>query len=410
MTTTLGLDLGRGLDPAGFTIGGRPPRAALRPASREELAECLRACARDRLTAVPWGGGTGLAREMPPVRYDVALDLRGFDAIVEYDPEDLTLTAECGVTLASLRQALAGRGQELPIEGGFADRATLGGAMAANASGPRRLRLGSPRDRILGARFALSDGSIARTGGRVVKNVAGYGLHRMLCGSRGALAALLEVSLKLAPAPAARLALVYPASAAELADERRWAFLPRLEPAAATVLGPAAAREVAGLAPADGFTVVVLLEDERAWVNRQAQRVEEALGPAARRIEGDSVAGLAQALCDVAERGPRTLSFTTAWNSPAALGVIVGGEASPGLVFHSLAGRLHLESGTSEDTTSAVQRLAGSGFELIERSDAAPLESVLPQNAALGALRASIRRRLDPARVWAFGPRWEQPE
>jgi FAD/FMN-containing dehydrogenase len=118
LTATLGLDAARALDPAPFAIGGVTPRLAVRPATREELSEILAACTRDRLAAVPWGGGTGLAHMSPPARYDVAIQMSAFDAIVDYDPEDMTITAECGATLASLAAALAARGQELPIEGG----------------------------------------------------------------------------------------------------------------------------------------------------------------------------------------------------------------------------------------------------------------------------------------------------
>ena len=261
---SLGLDAARAADPARYAIGGVVPRAAVRPATREEVAEALKAASAGKLAAVPWGGGAGLAREPAPARYDLALDLTALDRIVEYDPEDLTLTAECGVGIAHLRDTLAARGQELPIEAPHAARATLGGALAANASAARRLRFGAPRDRILGARCALSDGTLARTGGKVVKNVAGYGLHRLLCGSRGGLAAILEASLKLQPAPEARLALIFGAESARIADPALWAGFPRLEPAILTVLGrdAAGALDVAG---ASGpFTIVVGLEDERA--------------------------------------------------------------------------------------------------------------------------------------------------
>jgi hypothetical protein len=186
------------VDPARYAIAGRVPSAALRPASADEVVEAVRACAAERRTIVPWGGGVSLVRGAALERYDVALDLTGLDRIVEYDPEDFTLTAECGAPIASLRSALGARRQELPLEGAHAERATLGGVLAANTSGPRRLRFGAPRDRILGARFVLGDGTLARSGGKVVKNVAGYAIHRLLCGSRGGLAILLA-SLKVAP-------------------------------------------------------------------------------------------------------------------------------------------------------------------------------------------------------------------
>ena len=185
MSATLGLGAARAVDAARYAIAGKLPRVALRPAAAGEVAEALRAAGRDGLGAVPWGGGTALALGQPPERYDVALDLTAFDRVVEYEPEDFTVTAECGVTLATLRATLAARGQELPLEGARAEAATLGGVLAANASGPRRLRFGAPHDRILGGHFALADGTLARSGGKVVKNVAGYALHRLLCGSRG---------------------------------------------------------------------------------------------------------------------------------------------------------------------------------------------------------------------------------
>src|SRR5262249_58694351 len=122
------------------------------------------------------------------------------DAVVEYDAEDLTRTVECGAVLAGVRETLAARGQVLPLEGAGADRATVGGVLAANASGARRRAWGAPRDRILGARFVTGDGTAARTGGRVVKEGAGDALHRPLCRPRRAPAG--PVTAKRPPGPA----------------------------------------------------------------------------------------------------------------------------------------------------------------------------------------------------------------
>jgi glycolate oxidase FAD binding subunit len=395
------------VDPAAYAIRGRAPRIAVRPESHAELAETLRAASAERLAGIPWGGGTSAPRDRAPERYDLALDLTGFARIVEYNPEDMTLTAECGATLAELRGALAERGQELPIEGAEAGRATLGGALAANASGPRRLRFGSPRDRLLGARFALSDGTLAHTGGRVVKNVAGHAVHRLLCGSRGGLAALFEASLKLVPAPAMRRALIFHADPDALRDAARWAPLPRLEPAAVTVLGHPTAAAIQGFPAGPRYTVVVVLEDDAPWVERQATLVEAALGAAAARLEGDAVVELGQALCDAPDRWQRRLSFTTARNSVAALGVINADAASSELVFHSLAGRLHLEPG-SEPPATEVHRLAGVEFALVDSVGIERPAPVTPPLAAVGALRRRIREAFDPASLWARGSEWER--
>ena len=397
---SLGLDAARAADPARYAIGGVVPRAAVRPATREEVAEALKAASAGKLAAVPWGGGAGLAREPAPAR----LDLTALDRIVEYDPEDLTLTAECGVGIERLRATLVGRGQELPLEAARAARATLGGVLAANASAARRLRFGAPRDRILGARCALSDGTLARTGGKVVKNVAGYGLHRLLCGSRGGLAAILEASLKLQPAPEARLALIFGAESARIADPALWAGFPRLEPAILTVLGrdAAGALDVAG---ASGpFTIVVGLEDERRWIEHQAARAEEALGRATARIEGEDIQRLWQSLADLEDRDGGLLSFATARNTPAALEPLLDHPAAAGLLFHAPAGRLHLPAPAGG--ADLVRALAEPGFTLVAARGAGDLEPVIPPQAAVLALRERIRATLDPTATFAFGERW----
>lgn len=401
----------RPLDPAAFRIGEAVPRGVARPRDRAELSETLRAAARDGLAIIPWGGGVALGRETAPTRYDLAVDLAGLDGILEYEPEDLTLTAECGVTLDALRARLAPRGQELPLEAPQARRATLGGVLAANASGARRLRFGAPRDRILGARFALADGTIVRSGGKVVKNVAGYGIHRLLCGSRGGLAIIVEASLKLMPAPARRVALVYRATPAEIGDAARWSRFPRLEPAVLSVVGGGLSRAIGSSmegvdASAGGAVVVVGLEDDALWVERQVAQTMEALGSPAARIEGDEAATLWQGLADLEEQdGPR-LSFTTASNTPAALAAFLGDEAGRRFVFHAPAGRLHLFPAGGE-ARAVVERLAERGFTLIGGRGVPELTPAIAPMAATLRLRSAIREALDPKRTMALGDAWE---
>ena len=401
-----GLAAARLVDPARYALGARAPKLALRPTGRDEVSEALRAAGRDQLAVVPWGAGVALAHEPAPPRYDLALDLSALDRIIEYDPEDLTLTAECGVTIAALREALAARRQELPLEGAHASRATLGGLLSADASGSRRLRFGAPHDRILGARFALADGTQARSGGKVVKNVAGYAMHRLLCGSRGGLAAILEASLKLAPAPEERVALCFDADAASLSDAARWTWLPRLEPSFASVVGKSAA---AALPPTalggSAFTVIVGLEDDRSWVAEQESAVVRALGPPRSQLEGDQVISLAQSLADLEESdGPR-LSFTTAGNTPAALATLLGLPGSGRLVFHAPAGRLHLFPEPAEQAVCAIAA-AEAGFTLRAARGAVHPHQGQPPRAGVLALRGRIRAALDPTGAFALGERW----
>jgi FAD/FMN-containing dehydrogenase len=398
----------RRVDPGRYAIGSVAPTHAVRPASAEEVAEALRAASRDQLSVIPWGGGVGLALERPPARYDVALDLTALDQIIEYDPEDFTLTAGSGTALDRLRATLGERGQELPIEAPAAERATLGGALAANASGARRLRFGAPRDRILGARYVLSDGTLARAGGKVVKNVAGYGIHRLLCGSRGGLAVLVEASLKVAPAPERRIALVYRAHREEISDRERWAFLPRLEPTAVTVLGADTAARVPGLAAAangDEFTVIVGLEDDDARVDQQCNRVIERLGLPPTRWEEEEVRALWLSLSDLEHFRAQKLSFATADNSPAALEPVLASPEFRSLVFHAPCGRLHLFPDPS-GATPLLDRLAPEGFALIDACGLGDLGLVRPPQTALLALRQSIRSALDPACGFILGDRW----
>lgn len=402
----LGLDRSREVDPAEYAIGGQVPRVAVRPADRDEVAQTLRAAARDRLAVVPWGGGVALGVMAPPRRYSVALDLRGLSRLVEYDPEDFTLTAECGVPIATLAQAVAARGQELPLEAAHPRRATLGGVLAMNAAGPRRRRFGSPRDRILGARFALGSGAAARTGGRVVKNVAGFAAHRLLCGSRGGLAVLLEASLKLAPAPAKRLVLLYPAGPAVLEDAARWAALPRLEPAWLTVLGREHRVRVPG-APDAPFFAVLGLEDAAPWVDRQRVVAEAALGAPAHVVAGGEAAALRQLVMDTAGLGDVCLAFASAHVSPHALAPLLDLPGIASCVFHAPAGRLQIAP-PAGDAAAVVTTLARHGFTLVDATGPAAVAPVIPPTAAVRAVRAGLRAALDPDEVMAFGPRWER--
>jgi hypothetical protein len=150
----------------------------------------------------------------------------------------------------------------------------------------------------------------------------------------------------------------------------------------------------------------LVLEDDAPWVERQTTLVEAALGATTDRLEGDAVVTLGQALCDAPERWQRRLSFTTARNSVAALGVM-NADASSELVFHSLAGRLHLEPG-SEPPATEVHRLAGVEFALVDSAGIERPAPVTPPLAAVGALRRRIREAFDPAGLWARGSEWER--
>jgi glycolate oxidase FAD binding subunit len=134
---------------------------------------------------------------------DITTD--GLDRILEHEAGDLTCTVEAGIRLSTLQAALAGRGQRLALDP--PGDPTVGACLAANLSGPLRHRFGAPRDLVLGVTLVLADGTIANAGGKVVKNVAGYDLAKLVCGSAGTLALIARVSLRLHPVPAASATL-----------------------------------------------------------------------------------------------------------------------------------------------------------------------------------------------------------
>ncbi|HEX3363526.1 glycolate oxidase subunit GlcE [Phenylobacterium sp.] len=146
---------------------------------------------------------------------DVVLSLAGLNKVIDYAPEELVLTAQAGVTLAALEKLVAAQGQMLPFEpphlGKLLDakgRATLGGTLAANLSGPRRIRAGAARDHFLGLQAVTGRGELVKAGGKVVKNVTGYDLPKLIAGSWGTLAVMTEITIKVLPAARTELTLL----------------------------------------------------------------------------------------------------------------------------------------------------------------------------------------------------------
>ncbi len=175
----------------------------LEPADARELAEMLRSADDRRLAVVVRGHGTKAGWGVPAVRTDAVLSTARLQEPIEHCAGDLTVTAPAGATLAAVNAVLARDGQWLPLDPWAGGESTVGGLIATNDSGPRRHRAGAPRDLLIGVEFALVDGTTARAGGRVVKNVAGYDLGRLLCGSFGSLAVITSATFKLSPLPPA---------------------------------------------------------------------------------------------------------------------------------------------------------------------------------------------------------------
>jgi glycolate oxidase FAD binding subunit len=184
-------------------VDGVPVAVVARPASTAEVADVLRAAVADGRAVVPCGRRTKLTWGRPPTRADVLLDLSGMDRVVEHAAGDLVLVAQAGATLATVAAAAAGAGQRLAVDG-TGPGATVGGTVATATSGPLRLLAGAVRDLLIGVTLVRADGTVARAGGKVVKNVAGYDLGKLVTGSYGTLAVVTEAVFRLHPVPAAR--------------------------------------------------------------------------------------------------------------------------------------------------------------------------------------------------------------
>ncbi|GGP11630.1 FAD-binding oxidoreductase [Nonomuraea glycinis] len=193
----------RDAGPGDAVCGVTPTWVAL-PETTGEVSAVLRACAEHDLAVVPTGGGTKLHWGPAPERCDVLLDLCCMNEIVEHAAGDLVVRAQAGVTMEALSAALAERGQELALDPPFAEGSTVGGTLAAAVAGPRAFRYGTARDLLIGITVVLPDGTIAKSGGKVVKNVAGYDLGKLFTGSFGTLGVIAEATFRLHPLPVER--------------------------------------------------------------------------------------------------------------------------------------------------------------------------------------------------------------
>jgi glycolate oxidase FAD binding subunit len=236
------------------------------PSTVDELAEALRSTSG---TVLPVGGGTKMGWAAAGEPADLLIHTGGLDRVVEYEPGDLVIVAEAGVPLAVLQQQVAEQGQMLALDPPEVG-ATLGGIVSANASGPRRLRYGTVRDLLIGVTVVLADGTVANSGGKVVKNVAGYDLGKLYTGAHGGLGVVASTTWRLHPRPPATSAVRLPVTDGAHAG-RLAAQITR------STLTPTAVE----LRWGDDRELVVLFESTPASVEAQSKAAIELLGAGA---------------------------------------------------------------------------------------------------------------------------------
>ncbi len=182
-----------------YRVDGFTPKAVALPASVQQIREILGFAAGREFSVIPAGSGTKLGIGNLPRKVDLVLSTQRLNNMIEYEPADLTVTAQAGMRLADLQEQLSENGQFLPLDPAYTSLATVGGIAAANASGPLRMRHGTPRNQVLGMRVIRSDGTVVKSGGRVVKNVSGYDINKLYIGSYGTLGIITELTFKLYP-------------------------------------------------------------------------------------------------------------------------------------------------------------------------------------------------------------------
>ena len=203
---------------AARAVDGVHPCVICSPANAAEVSAALRVCSETDAAITPWGGGTAVQIGNLPERVEVIMDVSRLNHVVEHDDANLTATVQSGITLAASQQITAGAWQFMPFDVPSPQRSTIGGIVAANLNGARRVCYGSVRDLVIGMKVALPTGEHIKAGGKVVKNVAGYDMCKLFVGSLGTLGIITELTLRLTPLPEAEATLVISGSLPNLSE------------------------------------------------------------------------------------------------------------------------------------------------------------------------------------------------
>jgi glycolate oxidase FAD binding subunit len=259
------------------------PLLIVRPQSVADIGEIIRRAAAEKQAIYPLGGQTLLGIGLPPTRPGVAVDMRGLTRVIDYPARDMTVTVEAGITMAQLQALLATENQRLPVDVPRAELATLGGVLAANVSGSRRLGFGTLRDYVIGLSNVNDEGHEVKAGGRVVKNVAGYDLCKLHIGALGTFGILSQVTLKLRPVPESKALVTFGCETAALDRLLDHLHSTRARPVCLDVLNQAAARSMVratGLRlPEAPWLIVVGYEDNGDAVSWQVRQLLQELAP-----------------------------------------------------------------------------------------------------------------------------------
>ena len=259
---------------AAYSVDGLTPQIAARPASAQEVSELVKFAAAGKLAVIPTGARTKLGIGMPPSRYDLAIDMTRIDRVTSYAPGDLTLSVEPGLPLARLAKVLAEHHQFLPLAVPFHESATVGGTLSGGVDSPLRQFYGTARDFVLGMEFVSGDGALTKSGGRVVKNVSGYDLHKLFLGSIGSLGVITRINFKTFPLP--RTTATFTASFPDAISAREFNSLVQqsaLRCQSVEIFSPKAA-DILNATETDGWSVAVCMAGNDALIARAHRDLE----------------------------------------------------------------------------------------------------------------------------------------
>jgi glycolate oxidase FAD binding subunit len=371
------------------------PRAAalplVVPRNEDELGQALKAASRDALTLVPCGGGSRLAWTRPPERADFVLSVRALTGAIAHEPDDGTLTARAGTPLAALRELAASGGHWCTPDVPRPATTTLGSVLALGLSGADRTRHAPLRNHVLGMTVVLADGTLAKSGGRLVKNVTGYDLHRLYTGSHGTLAVIVSASLRL-----------FPAAESEAWLERETAtFDDALDVARRASELPARWLSLSILRRDGRWSVAARLAGKRAVVEHELREARDCLGePRAR--DADAVR-LANAARDASPSAGT--SFARVGCRPSRLAEVarlVASALGDARIEPALASLEFSLARPAEDVAALrpeLARLDASLHVVAPASEVEPFDAPGPELA----LMRRLKDQLDPRGVFARG-------
>jgi len=392
-----------------YAFNGFTPRAVVRPGGEAQVTEVVRAAIASKACVLPRGGGTKIACYPTSSRPTIVLSTERLNSVVEYTPRDMTITAQSGIKLADLNEVVSKEGQRLPLDPPSSQTATIGGILAANDSGPIRLGNGTARDLVLGMRMVLADGTAVKSGAKVVKNAAGYDLHRLFIGGAGTLGLISEVTLRLRPIPDARRLVVLRAPDCKTAGT--WAIRIMGGETRPTMLdllsGPAVERCV-DRDDRNGVGLVVGFEETAEAVDWQCDHLVEAFGDAATAYDDDGSRSLYERIREWPAESA-ALAFTATMQPshvPAfveqatQLGWAVVARACNGVAYGMSADDHRAEE------FAALRSLAaeGGGTLTVTRDAGPPADFGWHQVAAAEMLMRGIKGRFDPNHVFGDGP------